>query len=250
MSNATLLDLPPELFHRIFDFLNTETIVLTIRCVCKYLFNIVNAYNQFKLSLELIYGSDLVSVSRIIMPENFISLAMYVHSDYAKYGKTNLFLSLFELNSFTQLQSLYFYSPLYDTVALFLKQVSLKNLRLLSIIHTWRGHLKAMIPLTLQCVAQFNIPKLQIYDSDFDGTINWPNQCKLEYLMLAKCSYSEYHRILSSLPYLKTMIVDYIQFKNKNKRTLDEFPVALDLGETQSKPITITIEMEAVVEFE
>lgn len=250
MSNATLLDLPPEIFHRIFYFLDADTIALRIRCVCKYLFNTVNAYNQFKLSLESIYGSDLVSISRIIKPENFISLAMYVHSDYGKYGKTNLFLSLYELNSFTQLQSLYFYSPLNETVTLLLEHVSLKNLRVLSIIYRQRGYPEGIIPLTLRNIVQFNIPKLQLYDPDFDGAINWPSQCKLEYLMLSKCSYSEYHRILSSLPYLRTMAIDCIHFANKKPNKLDKVSVSQDFGETQSKSIKITIAMKTVVKLQ
>ncbi|CAF4551408.1 unnamed protein product, partial [Rotaria socialis] len=233
MSNPTLLDLPLELFHGIFEHLDTETIAISVRCVCKKLFNIANNYDKFKLSLARIYGSDLVSISRIVEPVNFVSLAIYVYSDYHQYGKINLFLSLFKLNSFTQLRSLYFYSTSGDTVELFLQQVPLGNLGLLSIINTRDGILGRAIKQTLQSVVQFNIPKLQIYEPKCLERINWPAQCPLEYLMLADCSFSQYRSVLSELSNLRMLIVDNIKMTDKDLKTQEEFSISQNAAKTQ-----------------
>ncbi len=46
MSNPSLYTLPIELLHRILDHVDTVTVFLSFRNVCKYFYTIINSYNQ------------------------------------------------------------------------------------------------------------------------------------------------------------------------------------------------------------
>ncbi|CAF3972877.1 unnamed protein product, partial [Rotaria magnacalcarata] len=120
-----------------------------------------------------------------------------------------------------------------STVKLFLQQVPLGNLGLLSIINTREGILGRAIKQTLQSVVQFNIPKLQLYEPKCLETINWPTQCPLEYLMLADCSFSQYRSVLSELSNLRMLIVDNIKITDKDIKTQEEFSISQNAAKTQ-----------------
>jgi hypothetical protein len=68
---VTLLTLPAELLHRICDFLDAETIVLSFRHVCARLFSASQTYNRYKIRLNSISEMD---ICRILPVRNIISL--------------------------------------------------------------------------------------------------------------------------------------------------------------------------------
>lgn len=71
-----LLSLPVELIHRIFDYIDTETIVFVIRFVCKQLYSTANTYDRYKLDFRHMFRSDLPLLGRIINPKNVTSLIL------------------------------------------------------------------------------------------------------------------------------------------------------------------------------
>jgi hypothetical protein len=64
--NLTIQTLPVELIHRIFDNLDTETILFSIRPVCRSFRCIVNTYNRYVLDLQLISKPNFHVVFRSI----------------------------------------------------------------------------------------------------------------------------------------------------------------------------------------
>ena len=100
-TTKTLLSLPTEILHRIFDDLDAKTISLSVRRTCKQLQLAANTYNRLKLNW--MSPQKLTSACQIIAPENVLSLC--VHSD--KNSSTNDFASLIDyLPQFTSLRSL------------------------------------------------------------------------------------------------------------------------------------------------
>lgn len=99
---TTFLLLPTEILHRIFDDLDTKTILLSVQITCKRLRSAVSTYNRFEL--KQISRQDLASVCQNIMPKNVRSLKVtYVGTQ----STTNDFVSFIgNLPQFTGLHIL------------------------------------------------------------------------------------------------------------------------------------------------
>jgi hypothetical protein len=96
--------LPVELFHRIFDNLDAETILFSIRPVCRLFRSVVNTYNRYVLDLKSISRSNFHIFCRLIDPGDVISLTL--SNDEPISDQVSLFLSLFRPQEFTRLRSL------------------------------------------------------------------------------------------------------------------------------------------------
>jgi hypothetical protein len=103
MSNASLLSLPVELLHRIFDDIDTITLLRSVRYVCKSFYAFLNAYYRFKLDLSSTSRSNIRVICILIRPEQIISLTL---SDNATSTSIRLFLSLVDICRFTRLRFL------------------------------------------------------------------------------------------------------------------------------------------------
>ena len=66
--------LPTELIHRIFDFCNIQTILNSIRYVCRHLYASVNTYHGFELTFSLNSKSELQKICQIMSIERVASL--------------------------------------------------------------------------------------------------------------------------------------------------------------------------------
>ena len=63
MADTSLLTLPVEIVHRIFDHCDVQNL-LSIRCVCKRLYILASAYDRFKLifNLESPYNVEIDAI--------------------------------------------------------------------------------------------------------------------------------------------------------------------------------------------
>jgi hypothetical protein len=61
--------LPVELFHRILDYCDVQTIVLSVRGICQRLYALVNAYDRFKRIINSKSLSIFLSICRFIQPD-------------------------------------------------------------------------------------------------------------------------------------------------------------------------------------
>lgn len=74
MSSLSLLDLPGEVLHRIFDHLSTQTIFRSLRSTCRQLCPTAYTYDRYELDLDSIRRFDSEIVFDLIRPENIISM--------------------------------------------------------------------------------------------------------------------------------------------------------------------------------
>jgi hypothetical protein len=96
--------LPVELLHRIFDHLDTETILFSIRPVCRLFRSIVNTYDRYILNLKIISKSNFDRLCRLINPENIISLILSNYEETS--NQIDLFISHVSLHQLSRLRSL------------------------------------------------------------------------------------------------------------------------------------------------
>ena len=102
--NSSIEKLPVELFHRIFDNLDVETILFSIRPVCRLFQSVVKTYDRFILHFKLISKSNFNILCRLINPKNVISLTL--SNDEETSDQIDLFISLVHLRQVTRLRSL------------------------------------------------------------------------------------------------------------------------------------------------
>src|SRR3954470_16937943 len=103
MCTPSLDELPVELLHRILDHVDTETVLLSFRNVCRRFHTIIHSYNQLKLDFRSMTKRGFHQVRHSIQPDNVLSLTL--SNDHRTAGQISLFLSLFDIHAFTRLRS-------------------------------------------------------------------------------------------------------------------------------------------------
>jgi len=207
MSTPSLYTLPIELLHRILDHVDTVTVFLSFRNVCKYFYTIINSYNQYKLDFRSITKPAFHRVCHFIQPENVVSLIL--SDDHRTSGQINLFLSLFDINKFTRLRSLTLIQTNDSDLIVYLKHIITCSLVSLSITKRRNG-----------------------------GTITTPEtkqllmHCPIRHLSLTQSQWSsvkEIFDIFLYFPYLKTLLLDVIIMQNAEDNLVDFVPVQSQL---------------------
>ncbi|CAF1479182.1 unnamed protein product [Rotaria magnacalcarata] len=138
---SNLETLPVEPIHRIFDALDSETILFSIRFVYKRLYSSADVYNQYKLDFRYLSKSDLPLLARIIDPKNVVSLM--ISDEIETYGQIGLFLSHFRLHEFIRLDSLTLIKVKdkdLDTIQKYIKKHTLTTISISSILLIPRPH--------------------------------------------------------------------------------------------------------------
>jgi hypothetical protein len=125
----SLETLPVEILHRIYDCLDIQTILFSVRSTCKRLKSVVNSYDRCILDVQQLSKSDLQLVSRSPDLRNVISLTLSGANE--RFNQIDLFISLFGIKQFTRLQVLTLYAieenQLKDNPFLILKSLELSN---------------------------------------------------------------------------------------------------------------------------
>jgi hypothetical protein len=193
MSTPSLYTLPVELLHRIVDYIDIETVFLSFRNVCKYFYTIINSYNQYKLDFRSITKPAFHRVRHFIQPENVISLI--ISNEHKTPDQIKLFLSLFDIHTFTQLRSLTLIYVDNSELNIYLKHASTCPLISLSIDN--RGSLLRPISTfeTIQLVIDCPIRRLTFTQRSPAGTI---------------------FDIFLRFPYLETLTLDGLLILNSN----------------------------------
>ena len=131
MSASTFDSLPVEILHRVFDHLDVQTIIFSIRYVCKQLYLITDSYNRYNFNFKSIAKPLFRIICRLIPFENVIALTL---SDEDKTrGQIKLFLSLYNIEQFARLESLTLLEIDYDYLNSFLKYIVSSSVKSLSI---------------------------------------------------------------------------------------------------------------------
>ncbi|CAF0933359.1 unnamed protein product [Adineta steineri] len=217
-------NLPVELLYHILKFLDTDTILLSFRYVCKRFYIISNVYNQYELNLNSCTKYNFYRFCRIINPLNIISLIL--SDDDRTPGQINLFLSFYKLKQFNYLRSLTLLEIEDSNLNIVLKDLSYVSLLSLTIksrtFFTWTNQTLSCLSTILEqsSLKQFTLSIwcFEIYD------FIWPNQCQIEYVHISnRITFEQYCIILERCLYLKTFIIKDVLWNDTNMITSNQY---------------------------
>ncbi|CAF0969857.1 unnamed protein product [Adineta ricciae] len=207
MVNASLLILPVELVHNILDYFDAKT-VLSLRRVCKQMYDLVNTYNRFKFIFKSTSSPLAIeSIFQKISPENVVSLTIVDvnNTDQSTNEEQYPFYSLFHNLHFTRLRSMTFHGVPGEEVAHWAEHIlNVDSLALLSIQWSELARQRTW-PSVLSTFRQYHLRQLCInHVHNLTEHILWPDQWILEHLTINECTYREYVTLLLQLPHLRT----------------------------------------------
>ena len=224
-----LVELPPELLHSIFDYLDTRTILRLVRPLCTQLLATVKTYNKFKLDCSSSSIAELRFIASMVQPEDAISLTL-ADDDEPELSRMNLFFSLFQLDRFTRLESM-----------------TLVELNGTPLDQLFQHIITCPMPLTLLCItlcrqtlteteriikhlsstiSQSGIQNLHlnILNGVFImNTTLQPVQNALRHLTMNNCKYHTYHILLGRCTNLRTFVLGNCTLENGDQTTLPSF---------------------------
>lgn len=205
----TYLDtLPVELLYHIFNFIETNTILLSLRYVSKRFYVISNVYNQYKLNLSSCRKHHFYHLCHIINPLNIISLTL--SDDDRTPGQIGVFLSYFNFQQFHCLRSLTLLAIDDSNLNVILKDLSSLSLISLTIksrsILTWTQQTLSCLSTVLE-QSSLKAFTLSIWCFEIHDFI-WPNQCDIIYLQISnRITIEQYCTILERCLFLQTLII-------------------------------------------
>ncbi|CAF3017084.1 unnamed protein product [Rotaria sp. Silwood2] len=212
-----LATLPVELVHRIFDHLKTETILFSIRYVCKRFYSITNTYNGFDLDFRYMSRSDLPFIARIIDPKNVISLTL--SDEIQTPGQIRSFLNHFHIERFIRLRSLNLVKVECKELDTFQKHISKCRLTTLSIAPNvyYKDGPTALIS---SIISNNDLRKFEYTGfCNIFNKIQLPIQCGLEHLTISHSNWDSVYSIIFHLPYLQTLAVKNVIWNQFNSIT-------------------------------
>ncbi|CAF4673218.1 unnamed protein product [Rotaria sp. Silwood2] len=206
-NSSLFLTLPVELFQRIFDYLDTRTILLSLGYVCTRLRTITNTYQKLVVDLRWISKSDFYHMCHILRPENVVSL--FLSDDDETPGQVGLFLSLFDIHQFTRLRSLAVFSNDDDNIDKILNYTSRCSLISLSIEQSASlNHRNTMLNLLLSTMSRSTLRKFTCTNNLlYIDSFQWPKESNLKYLTIDHCTRKDLCTILRHLLHLQTMVL-------------------------------------------
>lgn len=215
MANAFLIALPVELLHYIFDHLDAQTILNSIRGVCKTLYAIVNTYDRFQLDFSSMKTSENKFISHFIPSENIISLILHNNNRHPIQFERRF--TRFEICSFTRVRSLiiretdtdYYISTLQNFIGCPLVSLS---------IHIPEQACSITIIRIFSLITLFNLQKIYLHNFDFKlEHIPFLSKCLLQHLTIGTCSYKVYHEILRHFHHLRSLVMNDWTINNTNQ---------------------------------
>lgn len=197
MTEISILSLPMEVIHRIFDFLDFQTILFSIRSVCKRFQDAANQYNRLHVSLEPKQKEIIKSLLSILQPGNVTELSL-----------TKTFPSSLPLQQFTQLSSLNIRKIRDSDLEQIFKNSNTNRLTSLLIESSEEKHANTW-KLISKILQRTNLQNLCVPNLYFDiKDVSWPVQYGLQKLVIHNCKFSEYFQILDQLPFLQSLSLD------------------------------------------
>lgn len=211
MSNEqvpSLDTLPIELIYKIFHYLDSTTIVRSLRCVCKRLYDSVNQYEEYDFNFQSISKSNFSLLCNYIKLKHVKSLTL--SDDNQTPGQIEYFLSLYRLKYFTQLYSLILIDVDDSYLKVILKDIQSSKLSFLK-IQSERDYSQG-ITNGDDFIEVLSLPKLQkliLKLTSFDlPRISWPIQSSLQYLKINCSNLNDFYHIVHHLPNLRKLVVE------------------------------------------
>jgi len=201
--------LPVEIFHRIFDNLDTETILLSIRLVCRLFRSIFHYFKRYYFEFKIKTKRNFHLFCRLIKPENVISLTLSDNEHIP--NQIYLFISLISLRQFTRLHSINFLGIDEYQLNIILKRIHLNSLISFSLnIQKYDDRRKkTTLHFLSSIMTKSNLRKIELnIKYDRISNIVWPLNCNIRYLIINEDIYlDDLCRILSNSSQLHTLIL-------------------------------------------
>ncbi|CAF0859055.1 unnamed protein product [Rotaria sp. Silwood1] len=201
--------LPVEIFHYIFDNLDAQTILLSIRPVCRLFQAMVNSYDRYILDFKSTSKLNFHLSCRLINPQNVISLRLC--EDKYNLNQITLFISLVCLRQFTRLHSITFLGIKEYQLNMILKRINFNFLTSFSLhIQEYDDRRKkTTLHFLSSILAQSNLRKVELnIKNDRISNILWSVNSKIEYLIIdSEIVFDDMLTILSHSPQLQTLIL-------------------------------------------
>ncbi|CAF0768220.1 unnamed protein product [Adineta ricciae] len=205
--HLSLITLPTEILHHIFDSIDCQTILLSIRQVCSTLCNVTNTYERYQLDFRSISLDNYRCLISRFDPG-------YVHSivlsnDFKTPNQIQLFLSNFNTQKFVQLRSLTLLEIEDETLAQLLQTILHCSLKFLSIKWTPSSTPRYQTLTLISTVVTHNsLSKLSMHHYPVDTICKqFSIQCKV-HLTLSEYTYSQLCELPLLFPYLEELKLD------------------------------------------
>ncbi|CAF1194965.1 unnamed protein product, partial [Rotaria sordida] len=214
MSNNIILSievLPVEMLHYIFDNLDTQTILYSIRPLSRLFRSVVNTYNRYVLDFNFISKSSYYLICQLIHPQNIISLTLSNNERIS--DRIDLFILLVDLRQFTGLRSFTLLDIDESRLNFILKRINLNLLTSFSFnIKKYDDRLiETAAALLSSTIARKALRKLEFDTCDRIPNISWPINYITEYLTPNnRINIDDLYKILQYSPYLHTLIMNDI----------------------------------------
>ncbi|CAM2724444.1 unnamed protein product [Rotaria socialis] len=205
--------LPVELLHKFFYYLKAETIVFSMRRVCKQLYSIANACNRYELDFRYISKSDLPLLPHIIDPNAIISLIL---------SKTETEQSIRSLlkhfrTDFTKLQSLTLFNLYGRDLKVIQKRIIKYPLKTFSMFNDL-CYIRKTEAYISDILLQKDLRKIEVkLNCNSIDIIDWPISCGLEHVIIDNCSSTTVYAILNRSPNLGTLVISDNYFENSKE---------------------------------
>ena len=200
--SSSLQTLPVEIVHRIFDLLDIQTIVLSVRNTCRQLRAYVRSYNRYKINLNSIHFSKLQLIRRAITPDQIQSLT--ISQSLGGYE------TLFRTKELTQVRTLTLIEMRESALRDIMKLINISALISLSIdVKEANRHSNSTATYLTSILLRSKLRKLVLnMESDRLEDIKLFGQYNIEYLELSRCiPLKQINRMLRSMPRLKTLMI-------------------------------------------
>ena len=205
--SASLNTLPPELLYRIIDYLDSQTILLSFRYVCRKFRSIADQSHQFELNFRLVSSKhDFHRLCRLFDPTCILSLTLIDNEETP--NAIILFFSMFSMKQLVQLRSLTLINVYWEDLETILNEYSTGSITSLTLHMEGKRSRRILEPLS--CLIFHS--RLQTFSfNTFPHSINEifvSIQSELRYLSIGVCTFQEYQTILQYCPQLRTLMID------------------------------------------
>lgn len=229
--NGAILQFPTEVFHLIFDYLDSESIIKSIGLVCQQLKEIVNSYNRLKLDFSALSQCQWDSLAPLIKQENVVSISLN-GGVKGEYYPVKLFLSLLKFDQLESMRLVKISGEEFDQI---FEEIIKRQLKSFSIIFPDqtmdenRREMNLISSMILLC----HVQRLDL--NLFDMTLISDPALKsignvLRSLTINRCTEEQYQFILSSCSYLKLLSIK--NFQPKETSFYDDFSLLKPLKTT------------------
>ena len=207
-------NLPVEIIHRIFDYLDIETIFFSILPLCQLFRLIVLNYNRLNFHLKLSSKADFDVLCRFILPENIRSLTL--HNNEQIPGQISSFLQQVHLGQSTRLHSIHLDGIDEFQLNYLCKRINLNFLRSFSIrISKYDDRSrKTTVDYLSTIVKQVNLRRLYLdVKNSRISDLSWPINCSIECLTInGNVKFDNLMKMISYSPQLRRLIIKRTSF--------------------------------------